>query len=72
MGPLTAELTELINSSRPFSDLSDDTLCELLWERRKECPRSGYRMMLDYLHAGAYQVPQLRMKYFASKLNNVR
>lgn len=53
--------------SRPFSDLSDDDLIDLLRETKKECPRSGYRMMLGYLRARGYRVPQLRVRQMLRK-----
>ena len=56
-----------INTSRPFSDLSDDDLIDLLRETKKECPRSGYRMMLGYLRARGYRVPQLRVRQMLRK-----
>ena len=56
-----------INTSRPFSDISDDDLIELLRETRKECPRSGYRMMLGYVRARGYRVSQFRVRQMLRK-----
>ena len=56
-----------IDTSRPFSDLCDEKLSELLREIRKDNPRSGYRMMLGHLRARGYRVPQLRVRQMMQK-----
>ena len=56
-----------IDTSRPFSDLSDEKLSELLREVRKNNPRSGYRMMLRHLRGRGYRVPQLRVRQMMQK-----
>lgn len=56
-----------IDASRPFSDLSDEKLSELVREVRKDNPRSGYRMMLGHLRARGYRVPQLRVRQMMQK-----
>ena len=51
-----------IDKSRPFSDISDKKLSELLRELRNDNLRSGYRMMLGHLRARGYRVPQMRVR----------
>lgn len=56
-----------IDTSRPFSDITDENLCELIRDIKKENPRSGYRMMLGHLRARGYRVTQLRVRQMMQK-----
>lgn len=56
-----------IDTSRPFSDITDENLCELIRDIKKENPRSGYRMMLGHLRARGYRVSQLRVRQTMQK-----
>lgn len=56
-----------IDTSRRFSDITDENLCELIRDIKKENPRSGYRMMLGHLRARGYRVTQLRVRQMMQK-----
>lgn len=56
-----------IDTSRPFSDISDENLCERIRDIKKENPRSGYRMMLGHFRARGYMVSQLRVRQTMQK-----
>ena len=51
-----------INTSRPFSEISDVELCQVIDDIRKQCPRSGYRMMQGYLRTRGYKIQQRRVR----------
>ena len=56
-----------IDTSRPFSDFTDENLCELMRDIKKENPRRSYRMMLSHLRARWYRVTQLRVRQMMQK-----
>jgi len=58
-----------INTSRPFSNISDNELCEVIHDIQKQCPRSGYRMMQGYLKARGYKIQQHRVREMMRKVD---
>ena len=56
-----------IATSRPFSNISDGKLSELLREIRNDNLRSDYKMMLGHLRARGYGVPQITVRQMMQK-----
>lgn len=45
-----------IDTSKPFSNITDENLCELIRDIKKENPRSDCRIMLGHFRARVYRV----------------
>lgn len=56
-----------IDTSRLFSNITDENLCELIQDIKKENPRSGCRIMLGHLRARVYRVTQPRVRQMMQK-----
>lgn len=58
-----------ISTSRPFAEISDDGLSQVIAEIKKEWPRSGYRMVQGLLRAKGMRIPQQRVRTLMRRID---
>lgn len=58
-----------ISTSRPFDEISDESLSQVIAEMKKEWPRSGYRMVQGLLRAKGMRIQQQRVRTLMQQID---